>query len=866
MKKPDPHPPKLGQKLLSFLTHYESEYSISGDCGEEYKERVRAHGKSRALVWYWGQVAYALAASCRLSLSIGASMFKNYLKITWRHIKKNKAYSFINIMGLAIGIACCILIFLWIEDELSFDRFHENADRIYRVAFSTSDDGSPTNANGSFGVGPALKRDFPEVMETVRLRKMGQNVKRYVGYKENKFYESRFFFAEPTLFTVFDFPLVKGVPATALKEPNSLVLTEETAKKYFGNEDPIGKVMEADPYNDGELMLFQITGVAKDIPHNSHFHFDFLASYSSLKEDTDSFNGFYQHFTYVLLNNSAAAGSLNDRLLDFLHRNWMEDPWYTLSLHPLVDIHLHSRLKSEIEPTGSILYVYLFTAIALFVLVIACINFTNLTTARAAKRAREVGIRKVAGARKNQLVRQFLGESLWLSLVSALAAVLLIHIFLPPFNSLTGKEFSLSSLMNPLFILGMAVIVMSVGFLSGMYPAFFLSSFRPVNTLKSRFSHSSSGTLLRKGLVIFQFSLSIGIIFATLVAHKQMTHIQSRNLGYDREQIMVIPLNKDLRQNYESVRNELLKHSGIENTTTSALVPTKGSYHLSLRFEGSEENIAQVFYFIDKEFVDTYGLKLLAGRNIRQSRSKDGALELLLSELSIKEAGYSSPQEAVGKSFNLEGDPGTITGVVNDIKIYSFHRPQYPINYLVTPIDMHNYLSVRAHPQNISETIGYLQKTWKEMVPNYPLDYFFLDASFEKMHAADQKMSHIFSVFSILAVFVACLGLFGLAAYTAQQKTKEIGVRKILGASPSSIYFLLSREFLKWVILANIIAWPLAYYAMHQWLQNFAFRTNPSVWTFIFSGLIALGIALLTISYQAIKAAASNPVEALRYE
>jgi putative ABC transport system permease protein len=867
MKKPDPHPPKPGQKLLSSLSHYESEYSISGDCGEEYKERAKANGKYRAFVWYWGQVAYALVASSKLSLSIGASMFKNYLKITWRNIKKNKVYSFINIMGLAIGMASCILIFLWVQDELSFDGFHENADRIYRVVFSTSDDGSPTNANGSYGVGPALKKDFPEVTETVRLRKMGQNVKRYVGYKDKKFYESRFFFAEPTLFTVFDFPLIKGDAATALNEPNSLVLTEKTAKKYFGNEDPIGKVIEADPYNDGELMLFHITGVAKNVPHNSHFHFDLLASYSSLKEDTERFSGFYQHFTYLLLSSHASAEPLNSKLLDFLHRNWMDDPWYTLSLQPLLDIHLHSRLKSEIEPTGSILYVYLFTAIALFVLVIACINFTNLTTALAVKRAREVGIRKVVGARKKQLIRQFLGESLWLSLVSGLAAVLLISIFLPPFNSLAGKEFSLASLMNPLFILGMAAIVLAVGFFSGTYPAFFLSSFRPVNTLKSGSSHSSSGTLLRKGLVIFQFSLSIGIIFATLVTHKQMTYIQSRNLGYDREQIMVIPLNKDLRQNYEAVRNELLKHPGIENTATSALVPTKGSYHIPFQYQGSEENISQVVYFVDKEFVDTYGLQLLAGKNIQNPLSEDKIMDILASEKSIQEAGYASTQEAVGKSFTtLEGHKGYVLGVVNDINIYSFHVPQLPVNYVVTPINRHNYVSVRIIPQNISETIGYLQKTWKEMVPNYPLDYFFLDASFEQMHAADQKMSLIFSVFSILAVFVACLGLFGLAAYTAGQKTKEIGVRKILGASTSTIYILLSREFLKWVVLANIIAWPPAYYAMNQWLQNFAFRTNPNVWTFVFSGLIALGIAFLTVSYQAIKAASANPVDSLRYE
>jgi putative ABC transport system permease protein len=793
-------------------------------------------------------------------------MIKNYLKTIWRNVKKNRVYSFINIIGLAIGMACCILIFLWVKDELSFDRFHENADRIYRVVFSTSPDGSPTNANGSFGVGPALKKDFPEVLETVRLRKMGQNVKRYVGFKDKKFYESGFFFAEPTIFTVFNFPLIKGNPATALNEPNSIVLTEETAKKYFGNEDPIGEVIEADPYNDGELMLFRVTGVAKNVPHNSHFHFDFLASYSSLKEDTETFSGFYQHFTYVLLTSSPAAESLKGKLLDFLHRHWREDPWYTLSLQPLLDIHLHSRLKSEIEPNGSILYVYIFTAVALFVLLIACINFMNLTTARAVKRAREVGIRKVVGARKNQLVRQFLGESLLLSLFSTLAAVLIIYFVLPQFNRLAGKGFTFSSLAAPSFVLGALAVALTVGFISGIYPAFFLSAFQPVKTLKSRTVSSPSSTVLSKGLVVFQFALSIGIIFATLVAHKQMNYIQSRNLGYDKEQILVMPLNKDLRQNYEAIRNKLLEYPGIENATTSSYVPTKGSYHVSFRFEGGEEDISQVLYLIDKEFVDTYGLKLLAGKNIHQTRSKNGTLELLVSELSANEAGYSSAEEAVGKSFTLEGDRGYIIGVVNDVKIYSLHRPQYPITYVITPIDKHNYLSLRVHSQNISDTIGYLQKIWQEMVPSYPLDYFFLDASFEQMHIADKKMSEIFSVFSLLAVFVACMGLFGLAAHTAEQKTKEIGVRKVLGASTTSIYLLLAREFLKWVALANIIALPLAYYFTHDWLQNFYFRTNPSIWTFIVSGLAALGIALLTISYQTLKAATANPAEALRYE
>ena len=535
-------------------------------------------------------------------------MFKNYMKVTFRNIKKNRGYSFINIAGLAVGIACTIIILLWVQDELSYDRFHENSDRIYRVVFSTSNDRLPTNANGSFGVGPALKKDFPEIIETVRIRKMGQNVKRYIGYEDKKFYESRFFFCEPSIFTVFDFPLIKGDPGTALNDPNSIVLTEETAKKYFGKEDPIGKVIEGDPYNDGTLMLFRISGIARNVPRNSHLHFDFLASYNSQNEDTDSFNGFYQHSTYALLNNKSSVASLNDKLLDFLHRNWREDPWYTLSLQPLLDIHLHSRLKSEIEPVGNILYVYIFTAIALFVLLIACINFMNLSTACAVKRAKEVGIRKVVGARKNQLVQQYLGESMLLSIFSALAAAVIVILALPQFNRLADKSLSLSSLTNPSFILSIAAIVLAVGFISGIYPAFFLSAFKPINSLKSRASRSTSGSMLRKGLIVFQFALSIGIIFATLIVHKQMNFISSRHLGYDREQIMIIPLNKDLRQSYEGFRDELLRSAGIENMTTSSHVPTKGSMHENFRFEGTEDYIGQVVYFVDKEFVGTYGL------------------------------------------------------------------------------------------------------------------------------------------------------------------------------------------------------------------------------------------------------------------
>ncbi|UCE40133.1 MAG: ABC transporter permease [Candidatus Aminicenantes bacterium] len=860
-------PPKLAKFLLKILSSNEKDYAFLGDIQELFHDRAEYQGLWRSKRWYWWEIIKSIPKFFKESIRWRLTMFENYLKITLRNIKGHKGYSFINLAGLAVGIACTIFIILWVQDELSFDRFHGNAGSIYRVVFSTSDDGSPTNANGSFGVGPALKRDFPEVKEIVRIRKMGQGVKRYIGYKDKKYYETRFFFSEPTIFSVFDFPLDKGDPTVALDEPNSIVLTEEMAKKYFGNEDPMGKTIEADPYNDGEIMLFRITGIAKNVPSNSHFRFDFLASYRSMKEDTDEFSGFYQHFTYALLQgDKTSAESLNGKLMDFLHRNWRENPWYTISLQPLLDIRLHSRLKSEIEPTGNILYVYIFMAIAVFVLIIACINFMNLTSARAIKRAKEVGIRKVVGARKNQLVRQFLGESLLLSLFSASAAVLIVIIALPMFNKLTDKGITFVSLTNPSFFFNTVAIALVVGFIAGIYPAFFLSAFKPIHTLKSRMGYSFSGAALRKGLVIFQFALSIGIIFATLIVHKQMNYIRSRDLGYDREQIMVIPLSKDLRQIYEGFRNELLKDPGIENTTTSSLVPTRGSAHLSFRFEGNEELLSQAIYLVDKEFIQTYGLKLLAGKNIQLPASQDQNMEFLVSELTTQEAGYSSPQEAIGKSLDLEGDKGHIVGVVNDINIYSLHRQPYSISYMITSINNHNYLSVRILPQNISRTIEYIQETWKKMVPYYPLDYFFLDESFEQMHVADKKMSEIFTVFSILAIFVACMGLFGLAAFTADQKTKEIGVRKILGASASNIYVLLSREFLKWVTLANIIAWPVAYYAMHKWLQNFVFRVNIGGEIFILSGVVALVISMLTVSFQSIKAAVANPIDSLRYE
>ena len=797
-------------------------------------------------------------------------MIKNYLKIAFRNIKKHKAYSFINISGLAIGMACCLLIVLHIQDELSYDAFHVNADRIFRVVTSTSGDGVPTNATGTFGTGPALKEDFPEVVDFVRLRRMGQGTRIYIGHKDRKYYEERFFFADPGIFTVFNFPLIQGDAEKALSEPNSIVITEDMAEKYFGREDPMGQTLEADPYNSEEMMVFQVTGIAKNVPGNSHFHFDFLASYVNQKEDLTQFSGLYPHYTYVLLQDASQAAGLESQLPDFIRRHYGENFWYSNQLQPIRKIRLYSHLRSEIEPTGNIASVTIFSLVAVIVLAIACINYINLSTALSLKRAKEVGLRNVVGARRKQLIEQFLGESLLVSLLSGLLALFLAALFLPLFNAIADKGVTLDFLTGVTPLASLMGIVAVVGIVSGSYVAFVLSGLTPFQIFKSGSYTSAWKTKLREGMVISQFFLATIMIIAALTAHKQMRFIQTHNTGYNRDEILVIPLNREARAGYAALRSELLMYPTIRNTATSSYVPTRGSLHESVSFEGRDQNLTPVLYFIDKEFIDTYGIQIVHGSDFTQTMSHQSNAEFLVSAQTVTEAGYSGPEEALGKQvqwMSRSGEySGTITGVINDMNLHSFHRAAYPMILLVTPIEQHDYMSVRLDASQYGKALTTIQSVWKRLVPNYPLDYSFLDASFEALHRADERLNDIFQVFGLTAVVVACLGLFGLAVFTAEQKTKEIGIRKVLGASAFNIYFMLSKDFIKWVITANIVAWPVAYYSMHKWLQSFAFRTRIGWEIFLLSASFALIISLFTISFQSIKAARANPVDSLRYE
>ena len=852
--------------LFDFIVRSEEKQTIHGDMAEWYDEIVQDSGRVYARMWLWGQVFSSLPAFFSNSFTCGGAMLRNYIKIALRNLRNQKAYSFINILGLGIGITCCLIILLYIMDELSYDRFHVNADRIFRIVAAASDDGQLTNANGIFGTGPLLKDDFPEVEEYVRLRKMGQGAKRYIGYEDRKFYEEWFFFADPTVFTVFSFPLIQGDPERALVEPNSIVITESMARKYFGDENPIGKTLETDPYNSGEMMYFQVTGIAEDVPRNSHIHFDFLASYENQTEDLTRLEGFWQHYTYVLLTHPEAADILQPKLLDFLERHWMENPWYTNHLQPLLSIHLHSQLRAEVEPTGDIAYVTIFSIVAVFVLIIACINFMNLSTARSAKRAKEVGLRKVVGAQRQQLIRQFLGESLVVGILGGIVAVILTMLLIPLFNTIADKSFSIVDLLHPSIIMGFVAIVLFIGLASGSYVAFVMSSFKPAETLKKTGRGRKSRRFVREGLVVFQFVLSIIMIVATLTAQRQMNLVRSRNTGYDRDAILVIPLNRDARQSYDALRSELLQHPGILNTTTSGYVPTRGSMHLGIRFEGQEDFITQVVYFINKEFIDTYGIEIIEGRNATRMISEEGDCDFLISTTTVTDAGYASPSDAIGKWAQRSQFKGMITGVVNDINLYSFHRIPYAITYFITPIQYHNYISIRLDTKQISDAMAHLDRVWKEVIPAYPLTYSFLGDNFELMHRADQQLNMVFQMFALLAILVACMGLFGMAAFAAEQRTKEVGIRKVLGASVSGIMMMLSGAFTKWVLLANLFAWPIAYFAMENWLRSFAYRINLGIDIFAMSTIIAFIVAVFTVSTQAIRAAVANPIESLRYE
>lgn len=807
-------------------------------------------------------------------------MFKNYVKIALRNFLKHKGFSFINIFGLAVGIACCLLIVLFVLDEVSFDRYHEKAEQIYRAGINGYINN--TRFEGVVTCSPmaeTLVREYPEVTAATRVRNFGFPVFRY----EDKVYsEERVFWVDQSFFDVFTVPFIRGDSRTALAEPNTIVLTRSMALKYFGDENPIGKSLNADNRRD-----YLITGVVEDSPRNSHFHYDFLASLSTYGDSRSPIWVSNNYHTYLVLQEGVSSQAFEDKLVELvkkyvgpqiqaaagisLEQFFESGGEWGYFIQPLTDIHLHSHYEFELEPNGDIAYVYIFSIIAIGILLVACINFVNLATARSVNRAREVAIRKTVGSLRGQLIRQFLAETTILSFVAVLIALIIVQFMLPAFNNITGKALSVPYLENIATIPSLLGVVLFIGILAGIYPAMFLASFDPAVVLKSETVGRTKKSSLRSALVVFQFTVSIVLIVGTFIVDKQLRYIQNMNLGFNKDQIVIVKKTDDLGNQIQAFRQELLKNARIVNASnTGRLIGQPfGNSAFKLAGETGEETHLLWTYFTDPYFADTYQIEMAAGRYFEEGRQADQQA-VVINEAAAKELGLDDP---VGKQIVALGPTQeqsqtfTIIGVMKDFHFESLH---FQIKSLIVapygPNGVGRFVSVRINTEGIRETMAFLENTWRRFAGNQAFEYEFFDDHFAKIYRAEERTGQIFFAFSLLAIVIASLGLFGLAAFIAEQRTKEIGIRKVLGASETKIISLLSRQFTKWVILSNLIAWPVAYYFMHRWLQRFAFRPAISVWTFLLASLIVLAIALLTVSYQTIKAARSNPVDLLRYE
>ena len=803
-------------------------------------------------------------------------MIKNYFKIAWRSILKNKGIFAINIAGLAIGIASCLLILLFVVDELSYDTFHENADEIVRVVFKAKVNGEDMKeAVVMAPVAKALKSEFPEVKDATRLSRLN-NPK--LSLKNASYRDSRFAYVDPNFFEIFSLPIIKGNKENPLKEPHSIVITKQEAKKYFGNEDPIGQVLKL----EDEDKQFKVTAVIEKVPQNSHFHFDIFASTEAyLPAQSSSWMNSEFH-TYLLLQKGTAPGNLEAKLpavvekymgpqmkgeMGMTFSEFKKDNEIGLFLQPLKDIHLKSDFiaSTQLEQGGDIKYIYIFSAVALFMLLIACINFTNLATAAASKRAKEVGIRKVLGSNKNQLIYQFLAESFIATFISMVLALMLFFLALPVFNDLAGKELPLNYLLQPVTLLILVCLIIVIGFFAGGYPAFFLSSFKPIAALKNKFSSSGESKNIRSGLVVFQFVISAGLILATLIVNQQMEYIQNKNLGYEKDQMLVLRESYLLGHKQDAFKNRIISDPRVEQVTQSAFVPAGPSDNsMSGVFLQQEFKRRMFVYNVDEQYIPTMGMELVAGRNFSSKYGSDSS-KAIINERAAEILGFQ--EDPLSKTFIRDTHDGgqklTVIGVVKDFHFKSLHQDIDPLIMLNNP---YGGLIVRAKTADMSGLIKDLNSTWNSLNPREPFNYSILDDSYKQTYRSEQKMGSILSIFAFLTIFVACLGLFGLVTYTAEQRFKEIGIRKVLGSSIPQIVALLSKDFLKLVLISFMIAFPLCFYLMNKWLQEFAYRIEVGWPVFVLAALITFVIAFLTIAYKSIKAATANPVKSLRTE
>ena len=799
-------------------------------------------------------------------------MFRNYLKTALRNIQKNKGYTFINVTGLAVGLVCCIFIFIWVKDELSYDKYHRKGDRVYRVLteFPRSTRKLKVNSYTGPRISYQLKEEFSEIEEALRFRILG-NIKPniLVEYQEKGFNEQKFAFGDSSIFKMFSYQFVKGNSENPLRLKNSIVVTEKISKKYFGNQDPIGKILTVENKYD-----FTVTAVIKNIPHNSHLQFDLIIPFDNIisiftyyGDFLNSRGGPFFFRNYIMLHENVSVDGLKDKVRDYYDKLF-DNNVNKIYLQPVKDIHLYSSQIRDLKERGDILYVSIFTLIGMFILIIASINFINLTTAQSGLRAKEIGMRKVLGATRENLLKQFFTETLVFAVIALIFAVLLVGILMPLFSSLSGKELEFNFKENLVTAVCILAITVAAGIISGIYPALYLSALKPLRILKGIYGSEKGGGFLRKAMVVVQFVIAVSLIICTLVVFRQFIFMQNRDLGFDKEHFIYFQLYGNLAEKYDIVRTELLKNPDIPAATVSSSIMSQAAYATDfLDWDGKDEDVTKMgrmaFVSVEENYIETFNLEMVQGSSFSKRSSKKMNEEIIVNETAAKMIGIDP---IVGLGALVPGpNKGKIIGVVKDYHYNSLHNEIGPLVISIEP-PVFRYFLVKIRPENIQSAIAYVEQVCRKFEPAFPFEYHFMDEAFENNYKREGKMRDIILIFTVIAIFVACLGLVGLSSFTAERRTKEICIRKIFGAKINKIVSMLSYDFLKCAVIAAVIAVPLTFYLMNKWLQNFAYRITLDPWIFVISFIITILLTFGTVCYNTIKAAVANPVDSLRNE
>ncbi len=849
MTRTDQKPPLPAKWLLKRMSRYDELYSFTYEMEEAFSSKYVENGYLSASLWYWYQAIISYINFCWMNLFWSSAMFKNYIKIAFRNIKRNKTYSFINISGLTMGMTCCILIFLWIKDEWSYDRFHKNSDRIFHVMVNVE----PVWWQSSpLALAPRLEQDFPEIKKAVRYAPRQRTFK-----FENKLFNETGAYVSIEFLDLFSFPLLHGDPNTAFGNRNSILVTEDFADRFFPGEEPIGKVVSMN--NRYDLV---ITGILENVPLNSTLQFDFLVPielYTNIKRLNTSWSS--ELFTYIYVEENADIPDLRTKLKDILQvYDTRGKHNKVLGLQSIQRLHLYNMTGD-----GPIFNVYIFGTIALLILCIACINFINLVTAKSGKRAKEIGLRKVAGAHRKDIINQFYSESMLTTLTAFFLSLIMVYLLLPSFNDLSAKQLSLESILLPGTIFGLFGIALFTGVISGSYPSLMLSSFMPATVLKGDKNPGTKGLTIRRALIVFQFIATIMLIICTGINYQQMNFIRNKDLGLNEDLIVAFPNNRQLRRNFDAFKESLKSNPAVINVTAASNYPTQISLVNPVYWEGkTKADYIRINHVVQEyDFFKTFEMEMVQGRPFSREYSTD-IQKYVINEAALKLTGLDDP---LGKMFSIWEDEGEIIGVVKNFHNKSLHSEITPTVFTLNPRHSVPYIVfIKISSENIAETVNSIVENAKSFSPDFPIDHSFADEFSEQQYRSDNRLGTIFKLFTLLAIFISCLGLIGISLYMAEQRTKEIGVRRVLGSSVNSIVQLLSKDFIRLVLAANLAAWPAAYFFMDRWLENFAYRTGLSPWIFILSGTAALIITIITVGYQSIKAATADPVRSIRHE